>query len=309
MNSLPVKWVENKNFANGMFTSVQSGISALGECDAFFILPVDIPLVRPHTIRHIMNAYTPETNVIIPTFMGKSGHPPLISFRHRNAILDYDGSGGLGGFFAKSASINKLPAGDEGILMDCDTPEDYQNLSSIAGRKAAPSSDECMEILCDVRRLDERIVDHSAAVTKLALYLSGLLKLTPEDTAIVNAAALLHDMARTEYRHAKAAAEIITQMGYPQVASAVGSHTDISVNETEPISIAEIIYLADKLTLGCALTNLAERFGEKLNKYNEPEVQSAIRRRLDSAMAICGKIEKHTGVDIDTLLQEYKKTQ
>jgi HD superfamily phosphohydrolase YqeK len=146
-------------------------------------------------------------------------------------------------------------------------------------------------------------------VTKLALYLSSRLKLTPEDRTIVNAAGLLHDMARTEDGHAKAAAEIISQMGYPKVASAVESHMDISVNENEPVSIAEIIYLADKLTLGSELTSLAGRFGEKLNKHNEAGAQSAIKKRLDSALAIRGKIEKHTGISLDTLLQEYKKTQ
>ena len=53
--------VENPDYARGMLSSVRAGLAALpgdagearssGDAGAAFVLPVDIPLVRPHTLR------------------------------------------------------------------------------------------------------------------------------------------------------------------------------------------------------------------------------------------------------------------
>ena len=149
VKNFPLKCVENKDFAKGMFTSVQTGVKSLEQNAAFFLLPVDIPLIRPQTIKHIISSYSPKNNLIIPTFMDENGHPPLISFTLKDKILNYDGRGGLVGFFEKLSDTVRLPVGDECILMDCDTPEDYQKLAAITF-KPAPTRNECMELLFNV---------------------------------------------------------------------------------------------------------------------------------------------------------------
>ena len=306
VKTLPVKCVENKNFAMGMFTSVQTGVESLDECAAFFLLPVDIPLVRPQTIRHIINSYNPENDVIIPTFMDESGHPPLISFALKDEILAYNGDGGLGGFFEKSAKITKLPVGDECILMDCDTPEDYQRLADIAASKPAPTRSECMELLHHVFHVDEPIIRHSIGVARIAMLIGEKLGFANNELAVIEAAGLLHDICRKEKNHAAAGAAEINRLGFPKTAVAIETHMDITPGRGAPASVPEIIYLADKLMDGDSLISLAERFEKKSASYGS-EADASIKKRFAAAREIYAKIQ--SVIDLDALLDEYRKIQ
>jgi molybdenum cofactor cytidylyltransferase len=118
----------NRQFEQGMFSSVQSGVKAVRTASrAFFVLPVDIPLVRPQTIEDLLNAYhIGKSKIAFPVFHGKRGHPPLVDACYRNEILSYSGEGGLRAIFRnhEEESIN-IEVADEMILSDLDTPADY----------------------------------------------------------------------------------------------------------------------------------------------------------------------------------------
>ena len=75
-----IHFVENKDFMKGMFSSIQSGVRALMAVHtAFFVSPVDIPLIRPFTIKQLISASKMEPErIFYPVFGGKRGHPPLI---------------------------------------------------------------------------------------------------------------------------------------------------------------------------------------------------------------------------------------
>ena len=123
--------IMNRQFEQGMFSSVQAGVNALRpESEAFFVLPVDIPLVRSQTIRYLLKAYREgNSKIVVPAFQGRRGHPPLISAGYRNEILSYCGDDGLRGFFRKHNRHSELvEVGDEMILFDLDTPADYEAL-------------------------------------------------------------------------------------------------------------------------------------------------------------------------------------
>ena len=88
--------VYNPDYEQGMFSSIQAGIRRLQTApQAFFILPVDIPLVRPATIRRLMDAAAENPDKIIyPIFGGKRGHPPLIPSSLIPAILGWGKAAG-----------------------------------------------------------------------------------------------------------------------------------------------------------------------------------------------------------------------
>ena len=137
--------ITNEQFERGMFSSVQAGVNALSpESEAFFVLPVDIPLVRTETIRDLLGAYRDgNSKIVFPAFLGKRGHPPLISASYRNEILSYSGGDGLRGFFRKhNRHSERLEVSDEMILLDLDTPADYQALvarfRSVTSRGCSP---------------------------------------------------------------------------------------------------------------------------------------------------------------------------
>jgi CTP:molybdopterin cytidylyltransferase MocA len=123
--------ITNEQFERGMFSSVQAGVNALRpESEAFFVLPADIPLVRTQTIRDLLGAYLGgNSKIVFPTYLGKRGHPPLISASYRNEILSYSGGDGLRGFFRKhDRDSEQVEVADEMILFDLDTPADYEAL-------------------------------------------------------------------------------------------------------------------------------------------------------------------------------------
>jgi CTP:molybdopterin cytidylyltransferase MocA len=121
--------VMNEQFERGMFSSVQAGVKALSpDSHAFFVLPTDIPLVRPETIKAILAAYhRGKSKMVFPVFLGKRGHPPLIDACYRNEILSYSGEKGLRAVFRNHEYESvQVEVADEMILFDLDTPAEYE---------------------------------------------------------------------------------------------------------------------------------------------------------------------------------------
>ena len=67
--------VDNPHPARGMFASIQAGVRSLEPGTlSFFVHPVDIPLVRPHTVsRLIHRAGNLPAQVVYPVFAGHRG--------------------------------------------------------------------------------------------------------------------------------------------------------------------------------------------------------------------------------------------
>jgi molybdenum cofactor cytidylyltransferase len=126
-----VKCVKNENYTQGMFSSVVSGLQAIeGEAGAFFVHPVDIPLVKENTLKSLKCKYIHSgKGIIYPTFCERKGHPPLIDCKYKQAILDSNGDGGLKRILDKYKDDAEFYSTfDEAVLKDMDTPEDYENL-------------------------------------------------------------------------------------------------------------------------------------------------------------------------------------
>lgn len=305
--SLNVRLVVNEAWASGMFSSIKAGIENLGaNCDAFFILPVDIPLVRPGTIKALLANY--QSGLIIhPVFQGRRGHPPLISSYFRQKILNYNGDGGLRSFMEQNeSSAVELAVADKGILSDMDTPRDYQEIVSSYQRRQIPTADECMAMMTDVFHVEKKIVDHCKAVAKVALNLGEEMNRVgcDLDLDLIAAAGLLHDLARDQADHAAVAEQILRELGFPEIAAVVGEHMDLSLEGGELIREKEIVYLADKLVSGSRIVTLESRFGDKSKKYTaDPDALLSIGRRLDTAMKIKSHLEQSTGRSLESIVE------
>lgn len=126
----------------GMFSSVQTGLTALSpETQAFFVHPVDIPLVSCLTLLALMRAMEthPHKKAFIPVFQGEGGHPPLLRAELLPALLAFSGEGGLRKFLATSDFL-EIPCPDAGILKDMDTPEAYRSLCPVQSVSGLPGS-------------------------------------------------------------------------------------------------------------------------------------------------------------------------
>lgn len=123
-----VRFVRNPDPAGtDMLASVRLGCAALPACDAFFLLPGDMPLVERGTFFRLLAARDGAKCVIFPTFEGRRGHPPLIDARLVPDILAYRGGDGLRGLWRLHAELVRLLAvEDAGVRIDLDTPEEYE---------------------------------------------------------------------------------------------------------------------------------------------------------------------------------------
>lgn len=117
----------NSDFATtDMLHSIRTGCACMPECDAFFLLPGDMPLVRESTFRKVLAQRDDALSVIFPTLNGYRKHPPLVDFRLVPEILSFDGEGGLRQFWKERESIIRtVSVDDEGVWVDLDTREDY----------------------------------------------------------------------------------------------------------------------------------------------------------------------------------------
>ena len=131
IEKLGVRWTVNEHFQHGMLSAVKAGIHALENATkAFFLLPVDIPLVRHDTVIELLSAYDrQDADVFYPCFRGKRGHPPLINAALRAGILSWNKEGGLRSFLQQhqSRAVN-VEVADENILLDMDTLEQYEDI-------------------------------------------------------------------------------------------------------------------------------------------------------------------------------------
>ena len=111
-----------------MLASIKYGIKAMPCCKSFFLLPGDMPVVKKGTFIKLMKACPAALPaVLFPTLEGHRKHPPLIDYSFREAILSFNGEGGLRQIWKQQEdSIIHVPVDDEGVWMDLDTREDYE---------------------------------------------------------------------------------------------------------------------------------------------------------------------------------------
>jgi len=120
-----------------MLQSIRTGLAELDECDAFFLLPGDMPAVGISTLAALAAALeNTDAAVAVPTVEGRRKHPPLIRADCIGDILSYDGEGGLRGIWrGYEGKIAAVPVNDRGCVLDADDMDDFLALSDYLRRK------------------------------------------------------------------------------------------------------------------------------------------------------------------------------
>ena len=293
--------VHNPDYAHGMYSSIRTGIASLpAEVDACFLLPVDIPLLRPTTVRALAERYAASAPVCYPTFRGQRGHPPLIGRTLFAEIAAFDGEGGLRALLQRHPAT-AVPVADQAILLDMDTPEDYRQLAELAQARDVPSPAEC-EAIFELDEVAEPVRAHGRAVAAVAAALAS--RLPDIDRQLVVAAGLLHDIAKGRPDHAAAGARRVADLGYPAVAATMHQHMDLDFAGGPP-DAATVVFVADKLVKEDRRVALESRFQPALARFAEqPEALAAAQRKYASARRALAAIEARAGADCVQLLAE-----
>ena len=121
--------VFNPDYEKGMITSFQAGIRALSwDASGAFLFLVDHPLVEAATIEAMIMNLAPN-RIILPTFQGRRGHPVLFSSDVLEEILALPSTEGANIVVRKDPGrIVEVPVNAPGILVDIDTPEQFEQL-------------------------------------------------------------------------------------------------------------------------------------------------------------------------------------
>lgn len=311
LDGLGVRWVLNDRYHMGMLSSILMGVNTLGSgVAAFFLLPVDVPLVRPSTVRHLVRAcLTNPGKIIYPCFRGRRGHPPLIPRSLVPGGLPPDLAGGLRAFLAEfEGRAVDVEVADEGVIRDCDNPEEYEGICARFALKEIPTQEECRAIR-DLAGTPEETRTHCRLVAELAVHLAVCLNRTGFELNVdlVMAAGRLHDVARHERDHAAAGARLLDEHGYPLVARIIARHMDLEVKDA-PLDEADLIFLADKCVLGGEVVFPEERFAHTGRKYSDdPEAAAAVSQRFKSAKVLRERFEAAVGISLERVLREYKR--
>jgi molybdenum cofactor cytidylyltransferase len=313
LKTLGTHWTLNSRFQEGMLSSVQAGVKDLSESSsAFFLLPVDIPLIRVRTVEDVLRTFnTARAEVVYPSFRGRRGHPPLISRCLYDGILAWNKEGGLQAFLNHIGPRSvEIEAADEYVLLNMNTPEQYRDLLKGFAFYDTPSPQECMAILTEKCAVSRGVLAHSCKVAEIAkrmvreLGARGCIL----NERLVIAAAFLHDLAKGRPDHGKVAAEWLRKLGYDRVAEVVYSHMDIVVDNDQPITETDILRLADRIVDGDQVVNLEWKFQKKMDRYRGNEgASAAIRERFFQAKELRHKVESGLGQEIEPSLAQVRE--
>jgi len=113
--------VKNDVFELGMFSSVKTGIREI-KAERFFIIPGDQPLVHIATYQKMLAV---DTDIVIPRYKGKKGHPVLFRRHLIEEIIAMPDTAILRDFI-HSKKVTIVDVDDPGIGMDVDSLEDYE---------------------------------------------------------------------------------------------------------------------------------------------------------------------------------------
>jgi molybdenum cofactor cytidylyltransferase len=130
ISHLEVRTIYNREFAKGeMLSSIQCGINTTSrQAQAVLIGLGDQPQVQTGSVRMVCDVYHDlKSDIVIPSFKKRRGHPWLVSRPLWSELLNMDVSLSSRSFLnTHSDKIHYVDVDDPGVLADMDTPEDYQ---------------------------------------------------------------------------------------------------------------------------------------------------------------------------------------
>jgi molybdenum cofactor cytidylyltransferase len=132
LRGLDVSFVHNPNYREGLATSLSAGVASLpANVDGALMVLGDMPLVTASTMNKLMAAFDPleGRSICVPIFQGERGNPILWGSQHFSEFKGLKGDQGAKVLLVvNSDQLVEVPAGNEGVLTDFDTPDSLTRL-------------------------------------------------------------------------------------------------------------------------------------------------------------------------------------
>jgi uncharacterized protein len=166
-------------------------------------------------------------------------------------------------------------------------------------RGTSPSTATCRRLLAS-HAVPDHIRRHSGQVARVARAIAEALRERgePVDVGLVEAAALLHDIAKapcleSRLDHAAEGGRVLRALGLDAVAAIVERHVHLGDWDPRgPVTGAELVNYADKRVLYVQVVSLPERFRDLIVRYshNRTDIEERIRRNWAAMEAVEAKI-------------------
>ena len=128
-SGLPVYVVRADPSRPGMGDSIAAGVRATAGAHGWLVLPGDLPLVRPATLRAVAHALR-EHDVVAPAYGGQRGHPVGFAAGCGDALMALSGEQGAVAL-VKARGITLVDVDDPGVVTDVDTLDDLRAAESL----------------------------------------------------------------------------------------------------------------------------------------------------------------------------------
>jgi molybdenum cofactor cytidylyltransferase len=127
LRGLKVTFVHNPDFADGLASSVKTGIAAVpADADGAVVCLGDMPLISADLIGRLIEAFAPDRGnlIVVPVSDGRRGNPVLWSRRFFNELMTLDGDIGARHLIARhSEAVAEVSVEGHGAFLDIDTPQ------------------------------------------------------------------------------------------------------------------------------------------------------------------------------------------
>lgn len=120
----------------GMGDSIAAGVRATRGAGGWLILPGDLPLVRPASLRRVAAALAGH-GVVLPTYQGVQGHPVAFAADCVDALLELSGAQGAAQVVRTQREANRvlqLELDDAGLVTDIDSLHDLARAEQLLSR-------------------------------------------------------------------------------------------------------------------------------------------------------------------------------
>ncbi len=129
-----VEVVRHDAWQDGRTSSVKVGLEVLLRTDAVLIAPVDRPLFTPTDVKTLAQSEKP---LAVPAYDGKTGHPLLVRRDVYDEIMALSDEEPLNQVvYEDEDRVDEVPTENPGVLVNLDTPEDYEAAKDVPRRWA-----------------------------------------------------------------------------------------------------------------------------------------------------------------------------
>jgi molybdenum cofactor cytidylyltransferase len=118
----------------GMGDSIAAGVRATAGAGGWLVLPGDLPLIDPQSLRAVAAALD-RTSVVVPVWQGTRGHPVGFAAEHGPALQALAGAEGAASIVRQAQPL-LLELQDEGIACDIDTVADLARAGRLLAQRA-----------------------------------------------------------------------------------------------------------------------------------------------------------------------------